>query len=54
MCGNHRQEKAAKFENTEESKIAKDKEFAELVEQGGKKGKPSKVGKSVKHELKHQ
>lgn len=31
MCGNRRHEKLQRYENTEEAKIEKDKEFSELT-----------------------
>jgi hypothetical protein len=31
MCGNHKQEKVLKYCDTEEARLAKDKEYAEMV-----------------------
>ena len=44
MCGNHKQEKVLKYSETEEARLAKDREFAEMVQmaaesEGKKKGK---------------
>jgi len=44
MCGNHKQEKVLKYSDTEEARLAKDKEYAEMVQlaeesEGKKKGK---------------
>lgn len=51
MCGNHKQEKVLKYSDTEEARLAKDKEYAEMVQlaeesEGKKKGK--KAAKQVK------
>ncbi len=51
MCGNHKQEKVLKYSDTEEARLAKDKQYAEMVQlaeesEGKKKGK--KAAKLVK------